>query len=1012
MFSKLFFGLAFIFTLTTAQPATAETPPAFKDKEYLAAVDAAIKAQGAADWKTIRQLYIESSFYDKARRHGMGGTLMSDFGRKAAETKTPEAIALYKENARKYAGAMDTHVEAFGLIEKYKSDFLDLAYSKAAFKGLLDALMATGDGRSMKTAFKVASTSEEYILMRSVFRLTIRGKTLEQGNGEMFDIHKVSNEKGEDVGDIFFNISLFFGKMELPPELTKKMQEAMRANPPPAGPRPAPPPVPETDRQYLALVDAAIKNPAQGNWNELRRLYPETTFYKRVGGINLANYGRDMTDYVAKRMTPEAISAYKKFQREHFASAGAHHRARTLHKAMQPEFIDPALEQYALDGLLRSLAASGDGKTKETAFKTLSVDEASYLLEKFFKSTPDMKVDKQTTAQYLAFTGKDKDTGAALTIYFLLDPRAVAPPETRAAPPAMSRMTITIDPNAQDQPPEKEAVLSDPRNPDATKVSYLLLDLNGDGIKFGSIKGKEAIYWDIDADQFAEATAWPHDAFLAIDLDGNGKINGNEELFGFPSTNSLDTLALRDDNKDGRLDAKDKIWPQLLLWQDNDRNGSSEVIELSSMAEKKIDAIDLKIDRTRKDENGNTVLGRTNFYMTGADGKPATRSLASVFLEFDDLNTFDMRSRRIDPRAMLMPQLRGYGVLGDLHTAMSRDRELMAQVRDLSLVPLGSLVADPASFAKKVDAILFGWAGASKLDPASRGPNIDARRLKFTEKMSGEKFAQIGAGGLDNPLFFAANELNKFYTALFNNFYGSLAAQIYGTQIFSGKIYFDTERGELKGVKGLNIPSIAEISAAIEKSGQPQRRKAAWEGIVRIISAADENAFPEEDKKALDALIKKSDGSLGYAMLKEAIKIEDVRTLPGHDYATKKLGLSGKDGDIVEVIEQARQKDASKQIVYTDLANEILRACCKSEQEIVDYLTGHNFKIVLHPLESARKITGSHFAYTRALRAERQPTAMENLSAKFGSGPQPEYNVVMIFMNGPEFVWAYAHIQK
>lgn len=575
----------------------------------------------------------------------------------------------------------------------------------------------------------------------------------------------------------------------------------------------------------------------------------------------------------------------------------------------------------------------------------------------------------------------------------------------------MSRMTITMDPGAQEQP-RKDAPLRDPRNPDATKVSYILADLNGDGITFGALKDKQAIYWDIDDDEFAEATGWPQDAFLSIDLNGDGRIRGNAEMFGVASVNALDLLAEKDDNKDGRIDAKDKVWPSLRLWRDDNRNGVSEVIEVSTMAEAKVDAIGLKITRDRKEQDGNTVLSRASIYTTGADGKAVTRDMAAVFLAYDDMNTVDMRRRSVDTRAAFLPQLRGYGVLQDLTSAMSRDKALLGMVRDLSMMPLPTVLTDPAGYEARVHAVIFRWVGADTLDPASRGPNIDARRLRAIEKMTGEKFAQIGAGGLDNPLAFAANSLNQSYNALFNHFYGILGAQIYASQVFMGKIYYDPREDKLKNVTGLNIPSIAELSALIAKQEQPLRRREAWKGIARIIKEADDAKIPSEDRQALDALIRQSDASLDYAKLLEFLKTEDIRNLPGHDYVARVLKLSARDGDLNEVLALARQKDSSKQIVYSGLVTEILRSCCKTEQQIVDYLTGQNFRIGIYPLEAARRESGTNFTYTKVLKAVRQPTLMETMGAKFGSDAPPDFNIVFVYMNGDKFEWAYGHIQK
>lgn len=91
-----------------------------------------------------------------------------------------------------------------------------------------------------------------------------------------------------------------------------------------------------------------------------------------------------------------------------------------------------------------------------------------------------------------------------------------------------------------------------------------------------------------------------------------------------------------------------------------------------------------------------------------------------------------------------LPDLQGYGNVYDLHQAMVRDSS-------------GALKSLVEQFAAETDAdvrhalitqIIFKWAGVENVDPTSRGPNIDARKLTVPEKLFGNQF--VGTTGT-NP---------------------------------------------------------------------------------------------------------------------------------------------------------------------------------------------------------------------------------------------------------------------
>ncbi|MEZ0224988.1 MAG: hypothetical protein ACAH83_10570 [Alphaproteobacteria bacterium] len=1012
--TKDFFIYSFIsLCLFISAPSFAQDKPAFTDAEYLALVDAALKDPAKADWTGIRTLYIQSSFYDEARRHGMGGSHFSTAGAKAAKEKSPEAIAQYKDEARKYAGAIDTHLEAYKLHTKEKADFIDIQFTNGAFKGLAEAMLKTGDGHSMKTAIHAASTSEQYFLMRSWYRLTPRGKTLEPGGGHIFDIHKVVDAQGKDVGDIFFNIDLYFGRMEFPPELQKKFDDAAKERAPVAVKRPESPRLPAEDKRYLDLVDAAAKDPAHAQWDELRALYPGTTYYQRIGGFNLAHHARDMTDFAAKRMSPEAIDAYRKFQREHYASVGAHSAAMTFYKMKKPDFVGYSAEEAAYNALLQSVRKTGDGKTHASAFRVLSLEEASHLAMTYFKPSPDLKIENEGEQRYLVFRGDGREGAGPATLYFAIDPRA-KPSESRPENlPVIATMTISLPAGGK---AEADAPLTTSKEREARKISFIVLDMDGDGIGLGNIKEKQAVYWDIDSDGFAEATAWPRpgEAFLAVDLNGDGVINGNAELFGVPGTGSFQMLAEKDDNRDKRIDKADAVWPHLLLWQDLNHNGYSERGEISGLGGRGIEGIEFGGSAAAETVSGNIVLSRGTYRFRGADGQVSSREAASVIFAYDDVNTIDIRNNRLDIRVLSLPALRGYGVLPDLHKAMSKDNHgagnLLEQVQSLSTLTLNDILDDPKSYEGRINGIIYRWAQADKIKPDSRGPNFDARQLAALEKLMGEKFRQEGAGGLENPLFFGALKLHQGYNSFFGHVFGALAAQTAGKRLFTGKPYYHAGRDVFGGIQGLDIPAIAGISAALE-SKEFGARKSAWKAVVRIVEfSAGTKALPKDDLDALDGLISKSDPSLSLAGVLEWVKTVDIRAIPGNDYASKALGLSAKDGDITQVARAARSKDSSKQIVYSDVATEILKDCCKSETEVIAYLQERQYVVAELPLAEMKKESGTEMPYTRVIKGVWMPGSWDKFKALFS---QPyEFNMVTVYMNGDKVEWAYAHIQK
>lgn len=209
-----------------------------------------------------------------------------------------------------------------------------------------------------------------------------------------------------------------------------------------------------------------------------------------------------------------------------------------------------------------------------------------------------------------------------------------APPAAGPAPSAARSSAATsatsVSSNAVTQQSQLNVTIGTATKPQPVQqTDPLVLDLAGNG--FATRGLDDAVRFDLTGDGRPESISAPKgdDALLALDRNGNGRIDSGKELFGdqHGASNGFAELSKYDNNSDGRIDRQDSVFEQLSLLR-FDAQGRQQQ---QTLAEAGVSAIHLQAQNVKQalgayDEIAQ--IGRFDF-ADGRSGQAADLLLAS-----------------------------------------------------------------------------------------------------------------------------------------------------------------------------------------------------------------------------------------------------------------------------------------------------------------------------------------------------------------------------------------------
>lgn len=312
------------------------------------------------------------------------------------------------------------------------------------------------------------------------------------------------------------------------------------------------------------------------------------------------------------------------------------------------------------------------------------------------------------------------------------------------------------------------------------KQSYdpLVIDLDNDG--FDMKKIENGVYFDLDKNGFKEKTSWV------------------DKKDGTYATSSIDALASYDENNDGIIDKNDKIFDELLVWQDINGDGISYIDELKKLSEYNISSINLNERQSYGSKINDSTLKNIITYTKIDDENKIKGKIGEFLLEKDNIDVItedllnkidesDIENKELAEKIKKLPNIRAFGRVNTLHNEMFLDKTGQ-------LIKLVEQFSREESMDKKdeiLDNILIKMGKAESIQESERGQYINGKYVKVLENLFDEELEK--------------GQLNQrradFYKGSYNNI----------KQMYYAMLTIQTKFKEIEGLFSIKDNKIANI---------------------------------------------------------------------------------------------------------------------------------------------------------------------------------------------------------
>jgi Ca2+-binding RTX toxin-like protein/GH24 family phage-related lysozyme (muramidase) len=389
-----------------------------------------------------------------------------------------------------------------------------------------------------------------------------------------------------------------------------------------------------------------------------------------------------------------------------------------------------------------------------------------------------------------------------------------------------------------------------------TYYAPLVIDLGGNGL---DVSASTKVYLNTTVDNFQVASSWvgPENAILVNDTNGNGIIDGINEMFASPSDYSGPTgftqLSGLDSNHDGIIDSSDTNFSQLKIWVDTNQDGISQFNEMQTLTDAGIKSLNVSYLTGHSEVLNNQYFNYSSSEVIMTDN--STRTMAESWLMQDGQNTNyhpTILETATDYFRHLhlngsgpFPLMRGFGLVKDLDIQASQDSNFSTKVSSLAGLTT-SQVLDPAQhFDDKFHDMLYQWIGV----PANwQSHAYFANPFEVT--------VVNALAGLNTSIYqWSGTAYNDgAWEQSLSYFQGTFLAQTAFHDLFTGSTaHYDMNSGMFVNVTGLSSTFLSSLETTIGSSSDAAYD---WALVVRTVDAViGYDNLSTGDHNALDSAI-------------------------------------------------------------------------------------------------------------------------------------------------------------